>query len=64
MNDTAVPYKTGLLEDLADPADAAAYLDAALKDGDQEVIQLTLRNGVEAQETSQVEDDLRPSSEG
>ena len=37
MSDAAVPYEIGLLEDLADPEEAAAYLNAALEDGDQEV---------------------------
>ncbi len=34
----AVPYEVGFLEDLSDPEEAMAYLEAALEDGDQEVI--------------------------
>jgi hypothetical protein len=63
MSNAAVAYEIGLLEDLADPAEAAAYLDAALEDGDQEVIQLALRHVVEAQESSQDDDDLRFGAE-
>ena len=42
------PYKEGLLERLKDPQEAAAYLDAALEDGDTEVFLLTLRDVAEA----------------
>ena len=54
MNDAAVPYRIGLLEDLADPEEAAAYLNAALEDGDQEVFLLALRHVTEARGMSQV----------
>ena len=64
MSDAAVPYEIGLLEDLADPEEAAAYLNAALEDGDQEVIQLAVLHVVETQESSQDDDDLRFSAEG
>ena len=64
MNDAAVPYEIGLLEDLADPEEAAAYLDAALEDGDQEVIWLALQDVIEAHQTSRDDDDLRFSPEG
>ena len=64
MSDAAVPYEIGLLEDLVDPEEAAAYLNAALEDGDQDVLQLALQNLVEAQEISQDDDDLRFSPEG
>lgn len=64
MSDAAVSYEIGLLEDLADPEEAAAYLDAALEDGDREVIRMALHHVVEAQESSQVDDDLRFSPEG
>lgn len=63
MNDAAVPYRIGLLEDLGDPVEAAAYLDAALEDGDQEVIQLALRHVVEAQQSGLDDDDLRFGAE-
>ncbi len=42
------PYKEGLLERLKDPQEAAAYLDAALEDGDIEVFLLALRDVAEA----------------
>ena len=54
MSDGAVPYEVGLLEDLADPEEAAAYLNAALKDGDQEVFLLALRHITAAGGMSQV----------
>ena len=54
MSDAAVPYEIGLLEDLADPEEAAAYLNAALEDGDQEVFLLALRHVTEARGMSQV----------
>ncbi len=42
------PYKEGLLERLKDPQEAAAYLDAALEDGETEVFLLALRDVAEA----------------
>jgi probable addiction module antidote protein len=42
------PYKDGLLERLKDPQEAAAYLDAALEEGDTEVFLLALRDVAEA----------------
>ncbi len=41
-----------------------AYLDTALGDGDQEVIKLALRNVVDAQETIQVDEELRFNPDG
>jgi len=57
MSNAAVPYQTGLLEDLADPDEAMAYLDAALEDGDKELIQLALTHAIEAQAISQDDDE-------
>jgi DNA-binding phage protein len=37
-------YKSYLIESLTDPAEAAAYLDAVLEDGDLEHIVLALKN--------------------
>ncbi len=48
MSEAAVPYIDGLLEDLADPEEAAAYLNAAIEDGDQQVFLLALRHVAEA----------------
>ena len=45
---TSRPYKEGLLERLKDPQEAAAYLDAALEEGDTEVFLLALRDVAEA----------------
>lgn len=41
-------YKEPLLEDLKKDEEAAAYLDAALQDGEKEVFLLALRDVVEA----------------
>jgi hypothetical protein len=48
VNDAAVPYRIGLLEDLADPEEVMAYVEAALEDGNQEVIKLALRHVIQA----------------
>lgn len=42
-------YHQDLVEDLKDPAEAQAYLNAALEDGDEKAFLLALRNVVEAQ---------------
>jgi len=64
MNNAAVPYQTGLLEDLADPDEAMAYLDAALEDDDTALIRLAFNHVIEAQEIGQDDADLRLSPEG
>jgi probable addiction module antidote protein len=38
-----VPYEETLLESLRDPKEAAAYLDAAIDEGDQPALMLALR---------------------
>ncbi len=48
MKKCTASYHDGLMKDLSDPAEAAAYLDAALADGDQEVFLLALRDLAEA----------------
>jgi probable addiction module antidote protein len=48
MSKTSISYKDGLLEDLKDPKEAAAYLNAALEDGSQEVFMLALRDVADA----------------
>lgn len=48
MKKTAVHYEEGLKEALADPVEAAAYLNAALEDGEQDVFLLALRDVAEA----------------
>jgi len=41
-------YRDGLMEDLADPEEAAAYLNASLDEGSQEAFLLALRDVAEA----------------
>ena len=48
MNPVTVPYIDGLRERLKDPVYAAAYLDAALEENDQEVFLLALRDVADA----------------
>ena len=42
------PYQDYLIEALADPIEAAAYLNVALEDGNKELFLLALRNVAEA----------------
>lgn len=44
MKKPFVNYEQGLKESLADPAEAAAYLNAALEDGSQDVFLMALRD--------------------
>jgi probable addiction module antidote protein len=44
MTKASADYEQGLKEALADPEEAAAYLNAALEDGSQEVFLLALRD--------------------
>ncbi|MEJ5309601.1 MAG: addiction module antidote protein [Anaerolineae bacterium] len=48
MNKTTADYEAGLKEALKDPEEAAAYLNAALEENDQEVFLLALRDIAEA----------------
>jgi len=48
MKNTSVSYDAGLQEDLVDPVEAAAYLNAALEDGNQEVFLMALRDVAKA----------------
>jgi probable addiction module antidote protein len=48
MNMLTKSYRDSLLESLQDPAEAAAYLDAALEDEDSRVFLLALRDVTEA----------------
>jgi probable addiction module antidote protein len=47
-------YRDSLLENLQDPSEAAAYLDAALEDEDSRVFLLALRDVAEARGISRV----------
>jgi len=48
MKKPSVKYEDGLKKALADPEDAAAYLNAALEDGSQDVFLMALRDVPEA----------------
>ena len=48
MSKTSSSYSEGLIKDLADPVEAAAYLNAALDDGSKEVFLMALRDIAEA----------------
>ena len=48
MRRTGANYREGLLQDLADPSEAAAYLNAALEEGSQEAFLMALRDVAEA----------------
>jgi probable addiction module antidote protein len=48
MKKTSTSYREGLIKDLADPEEAAAYLNAALEDGSQKVFLMALRDIAEA----------------
>lgn len=63
MNPATVKYVDGLKESLKDPEEAAAYLDAALEDGDQEVFLLALRDVAEARGLSAVAQDAQLNRE-
>ena len=45
----SLPYEDWLLEQLKDPTEAAAYLEAAIDEGDQAAIMLALRHVAQAQ---------------
>lgn len=45
----SLPYDDWLIERLKDPAEAAAYLEAVIEDGDQAAIMLALRQVAQAQ---------------
>jgi probable addiction module antidote protein len=54
MKKTSVTYEAGLREDLADPVEAAAYLNAALEDGSQDVFLMALRDVADARGMTRV----------
>ncbi|MDI6794233.1 MAG: transcriptional regulator [bacterium] len=59
MNKASINYRAGLMEDLRNPVEAAAYLNAALEDGSQEVFLVALRDVAEARGISDLS---QPSS--
>lgn len=48
MTKPSVNYEAGLQRDLSDPAESAAYLNAALADGSQDVFLMALRDVAKA----------------
>jgi len=48
MGRASTSYRQDLIESLKDPCEAAAYLNAAIEEGDREVFLLALRNVAEA----------------
>jgi len=57
MNKVTTEYEAGLKASLMNPDEAAAYLDAALEENDQEIFLLALRDIAEARGFSQVAQD-------
>ncbi|MCA9979829.1 MAG: putative addiction module antidote protein [Anaerolineales bacterium] len=54
MSDRTTSYEEGLHASLLDPEEAAAYLNAALEENDQEVFLLAMRDIAEAHGFSQI----------
>ncbi len=54
MSQTDVDYEDGLKEDLRDPEEVAAYLNAAIEDGSQEIFLMALRDVTEARGMAQL----------
>ncbi|MBN2393968.1 MAG: putative addiction module antidote protein [Anaerolineae bacterium] len=54
MNEVTAKYETGLKASLTDPEEAAAYLNAALEENDQEVFLLALHDIAEARGFTQI----------
>ena len=54
MSKTSTSYHEGLIKDLADPEEAAAYLNAALEENSQEVFLMALRDIADAKGLAQL----------
>ena len=54
MSNASTSYAESLRQQLADPEEAAAYLNASLEDGSQDVFLLALRDVAEARGVSEV----------
>ncbi|CAK8725603.1 Putative addiction module antidote protein [Candidatus Electrothrix laxa] len=54
MKTNTASYKQGLHEDLADPVEAAEYLNAALEDGSQEIFLMALKDIADAKGISEI----------
>jgi probable addiction module antidote protein len=55
----SVPYEDGLYEDLSDPAEAARYLNEALKEGDADGILLAMHDIAKARSMSKVANTIK-----
>lgn len=55
VSQVTAQYVDGLYADLADPAETIAYLNAALADGDSQVLRLAIQDVAEAWEVNQVD---------
>lgn len=56
MNKRLIDYQEQLLQDLRDPQEATAYLDAARQDEDPRVFVLALKNVVDVQKNDAKQD--------
>jgi probable addiction module antidote protein len=63
MNQITAKYEDGLKASLRNPDEAAAYLNAALEENDQEIFLLALRDIAEARGFSQVAQDAQLNRE-
>ena len=63
MSKLTARYEDGLTAHLADPEEVAAYLNAALEDGSQEVFLLALRDVAEAKGVSRLARDAQLNRE-
>ncbi|MCO5191397.1 MAG: putative addiction module antidote protein [Anaerolineae bacterium] len=63
MNNVTAKYEEGLKSALLDPEEAAAYLDAALEENDQEVFLLALRDIAEVRSFARVAQDTQLNRE-
>ncbi len=63
MNKVSRSYQDDLLKALADPAEAAAYLNAALDDGSDQIFMLALRNVAEARRLSSLSEIFHKDTE-
>ena len=59
MTNTSVKYQKGLIEDLSNPAEAAAYINAAIEESSEEMLLLALQDVAEAM---QIDDPAYQSS--
>jgi len=55
MTKASVDYREGLIADLRNPVEAAAYINAAFEDGSQKMLLLALQDVAEAMEINKLE---------